>query len=137
MPVVVDNDLQTVARWVAEKSGSLCTPQAKALGVEVDGILKVGVMYDGFTGKNGSISMHSRCDDPKATTRDFYRKMFDYPFNQLMVRRCTVLVNENNYHARQINERLGFEYEATLQDFFPDGNAIMYRMFRHNCKWLT
>jgi hypothetical protein len=125
-----------IGHWVVEKSGGRCLEGATAIGIEKDGVLQVGIMYDGWTGVNGSVMMHSRCDNPKATSKKFYWMIFDYPFNQLKVRRCTVMVHIENHHAIEINKRLGFSYEATLKDYFPDGDAIIMKMTREECKWI-
>ncbi len=134
--LVVDNEARDIGHWVVEKAGGRCLEGATALGMEKDGVLQVGIMYEGFTGANGSIIMHARCDNPQACNKQFYRYMFDYPFNQLKVRRCTAYVNSNNKHAIDIDERLGFIYEATLENYFPDGDAIVFKMTRDECKWL-
>jgi hypothetical protein len=134
--IVTDNEHRDIGHWVTEKSGGRCLEGATAIGVEKDGVLQVGIMYEGYTGVNGSIIMHSRCDNAKSTSREFYRVIFDYPFNQLKVRRCTGFVNRNNTHAIEINERLGFVLEATLLDYFPDGDALIYRMTKEQCKWI-
>jgi hypothetical protein len=134
--LVVDNEQQSIGHWVVEKSGGRCLDGATAIGIEKDGVLQVGIMYESFMGAGGSVIMHSRCDNPKACTREFYHAIFDYPFNQLKVKRCTVFVNENNKHAIDINERLGFIREAELKGYFPDGDAIIFKMTRQDCKWL-
>lgn len=122
---------------MTEKAGGRWVEGNTGIGIEENGILQVGIMYEGFTGENGSIIMHSRCDNPKATSKRFYWMIFDYPFNQLKVRRCTVYINTNNVHAIALDRRLGFKYEATLENYFPDGDAVIYRMYRHECRWIT
>jgi len=129
-------DAERVGRWVTEKAGGTYTHICQAIGVEMDGELKVGVMYNGFTGAGGSISMHWRCDDPKATSKTFFWMAFDFPFNQLGV--CVVygIVNSNNHKAKQIDEKLGFKREHVLQGYFPDGEGILYSMTREQCRWI-
>lgn len=127
-------DAERVGKWVCEKAGGLWTEGNPGIGVEVDGRLVVGVTYDGYTGS--SICIHSRCDDPNATSREFYRLIFDYPFNQLKVKRVTGLVCCTNQRARRLDEKLGFKYEATLRDYFPGGDAIVYVMRKEDCRFL-
>lgn len=129
-------DGERVARWVYEKAGGYFSPGGVGIGVENDrGELLVGVCYDGYTGP--SIAIHSRCDDPRATSRRFYWMIFDYPFNQLGVTCVRGLVSTGNAHAQEINGRLGFQGEAMLKDYFPDGDAIIYVMRRADCRWLA
>lgn len=134
---MICQDNERVGRWVIEKAGGVWSEGNKAIGIEKDGILKAGVMYDAYTGANGSISSYFRCDDPKVITKLFYQIVFDYPFNVAKVKRITNIVNENNLHSREITERLGFTQETQLENYFPDGDAIIYRMYRHECRWLN
>jgi hypothetical protein len=129
-------DSELVGKWVTEKSGGIYHQGATGIGYIKDGELAVGIMYDGFTGAGGSIMMHSRCDNPKATSRWFYWAIFDYPFNQLGVKKCNVLVHENNERALKLNIKLGFIRDTDLKDYFPDGNAILLSMYKKDCRWL-
>lgn len=133
--MIVQDD-ERIGKWVIERSGGCWSEGNKAIGIEKDSILKAGVMYDGYTGEGGSISSHFRCDDAKVITRLFYQIVFDYPFNVAKANRVTNLVNEHNIHSREITERLGFKEETRLENYFPDGDAIIYRMYRHECRWL-
>lgn len=127
-------DSTRVGTWVCEAAGGMCTEASRAIGLERDGLLIAGIMYDGYTG--ASIAMHSRCDDPRHVTRSFYWMIFDYPFNQLGVKRVTGLVSSANIRAQRTNEKLGWKRETTLSDYFPDGDGIVYVMRREDCRWL-
>lgn len=106
-----------------------------AIGLEEDGELIAGVLYDYYNG--ASINMHVAAKPGKRwLNRKFLHFCFWYPFEQLKVKRITGLVPESNMDARKFDENLGFELEATLQDAAPDGDVFVYRMFRHQCKWL-
>ena len=131
------HDHERIGRWVTEKAGGRWVPGTTGIALEKDGVLQVGVMYDGYTGKNGSILMHSRCDNPRAPNRSFYWMIFWYPFIQLGVKRCTLVVNENNQQALKLNDHLGFTRETTIKDYFPDGDAVIYRMYQDECRFLN
>lgn len=131
---MICQDNEKVGKWVIEKAGGVWNDGNVGIGIEKNGVLLCGVMYDGYTGSN--ISMHFRCDNPKYTTRLFYIIAFDYPFNVANVTRITGLVNSSNFKAQKVNEKLGFTKEAVLENYFPDGDAIVYRMYRHECRWL-
>lgn len=129
-------DSELVGKWVTEKAGGKYTQGATGIGIIKDGKLAVGIMYDGFTGRGGSIIMSSRCDNPKATSKWFYWAIFDYPFNQLGVKRCNVLVHENNEKALKLNKKLGFVGDTVIKDYFPDGDAVLLAMYKKDCRWL-
>lgn len=124
-----------VGRWVSEGCHVPYTEVCQAIGCVVDGKLVAGILYDGYTGT--SIAMHSRCVNPRVVTREFFWTIFDYPFNQLGVLRVTGLVSTANLAAQRVDEHLGFVEEARLQNYFPDGDGIVYRMFKEDCKWLA
>lgn len=126
---------EEVGRWVCAEAGGQWDDAAQAIGQTYNGKLIAGILYNGYTGSN--IFMHSRCDDPKHVSRKFYWMIFDYPFNQLLVKRATGVVCDNNDKARRVNEKLGWVYETTIGDHFPTGNAIIYKMYRHDCRWLN
>jgi len=91
-------------------------------------------MYDGYTGS--CIASHSRCDDPRHVSREFYFAIFNYPFNVLKVKQLTGLVSTANLKAQKLDEHLGFERETIIKDYFPDGDGIVYIMRPENCRFL-
>jgi len=127
-------DGEKVGIWVTEKAGGEYKQGNTAIGIEYNGALIGGVMYDGFTG--GTIFIHSRIDEPKKITRTFYFMIFDYPFNQLQIKALRGIVNINNLCAIKLNEHIGFTREAMLRDYFLDGDAIVYTMFKDDCRFL-
>lgn len=127
-------DSERIGRWVVEKAGGTWHPENIGIAIESDGRLVAGIMYDGFTG--ASISMHSRVDDPRKVNREWLHQIFDYPFNQLKVKRVTGLVCTSNKTAQHTNEHLGWIRETVISDYFPDGDAIVYVMRKADCRWL-
>ena len=69
-------------------------------------------------------------------TREFLWMVFHYPFDQLQCKRVSGVVAADNLPARKFNEHLGFTLEATLADAHPQGNLLIYRMMREDCRWL-
>ena len=117
-----------------EKAGGHWNDRCIAIGQKIDDEMIIGVVYDDYTG--ASISIHSRCDNPRKVSRQFYWAVFDYPFNVAKVKRLTGLVSTANLKAQRLNEHLGFEREAVLKDYLPDGDAIIYIMRPENCRFL-
>ena len=127
-------DAEKVGNWVCEKAGGGYTHLCTAIGIEIDGILQAAVMYENFTG--GNICMVWRVDNPNAITRKFYWMAFDYPFNQLKVNRVTGIVREDNFKAIKVNTKLGFQQEFVLKQFLKDCDAIVFVMFKEQCKFI-
>ncbi len=130
-----------VGTWVAGQlgNGAVYRPADgdKAIGlIDPDKGLIAGVLYQNFNGVN--ISAHiAAVPGANWLTRNFLWVMFDYPFNQLGVKRITGVVPASNLAARRFDEHLGFVHEATLKDALPDGDLLLYVMWRENCRWLA
>ena len=106
-----------------------------ALALKQDGAIIAGVIYNHFTGTN--IMMHvAAIPGRKWLTRDFLFACFDYPFNQLNVRRITGIVPKKNKEARRFDTHLGFEYEGNMRHALPDDDMLIYGMLKEKCKWL-
>jgi RimJ/RimL family protein N-acetyltransferase len=94
-----------------------------------------GVIYTGYTSE--SIVVHSGAWTPHWLNRDMLYVVFDYPFNQLGVKRLFGHVPEDNRHARLFNEKMGFRYVARIEGVFKHGVACMVmRLDREDCRFL-
>lgn len=125
---------ETVGRWVGEGAKVPWTSECRAIGWLREGRLVCGILYDGYTG--ASIAMHSRVDEPQKVSREWLFAIFDYPFNQLAVKRVTGLVSTANLKAQETNEHLGWKRETVLKDYFKDGDGVVYVMRKGDCRWL-
>lgn len=107
----------------------------KGIGLEKDGELIAGVLYEGFNGHN--VWMHVAAnDDGHWLNRRFLRAAFEYPFEQLELKRVSGFVAASNERARRFDEHLGFELEATLSGAAHDGgDALVYVMWRDKCRF--
>ncbi len=107
----------------------------KGLGLERDGELIAGVLYEGWNGVN--VWMHVATTPGKRWTLAFLRYCFQYPFNELGCRRVSGAVDASNVAARRFDEHLGFKQEAVLQGAASDGgDVILYRMWREDCRYV-
>lgn len=108
----------------------------KGLGLERDGSLVAGVLYEGYTGHN--IWMHVAADQSKRwMTREYLRYCFHYPFNELGCGRVSGWVEASNEAARRFDEHLGFKEEARLKGAARDGgDVILYVMWRKDCRYV-
>jgi RimJ/RimL family protein N-acetyltransferase len=108
----------------------------KGLGLERDGELVAGVLYEGYNHHN--VWMHVAAEPgSKWLNREFLRYAFHYPFVELGCRRVSGYVEASNLPARRFDEHLGFQQEAVLQGAASDGgDVILYVMRRENCRYL-
>lgn len=134
MRVVLDRSAE-VGAWVCSRLGSEFNERLdSAIGLERDGKLIAGVVYDNYLG--GSICIHVASEGSHWLTRDFLRAVFGYPFNQLQVRKLIGPVDSDNFEARRFDEHLGFIPEAVLKDAGRHGDLILYSMTRQQCRFL-
>lgn len=108
----------------------------KGLGLEKDGELVAGVLYEGYNQHN--VWMHVAAEPgAKWLNRDFLRYSFHYPFVELGCKRVSGYVEASNAQARRFDEHLGFKQEAVLQGAASDGgDVILYVMWRDDCRYL-
>jgi RimJ/RimL family protein N-acetyltransferase len=112
------------------------TSGMKGIGLERDGELVAGVVYEGFNGRN--MWMHVAAQPgARWLTRAYLRTCFAYPFVQCGVDRVSGYVNASNTAARRFDEHLGFEQEAVLRGAAPDGgDVIIYVMQKEDCRYV-
>lgn len=108
----------------------------KGLGLEKDGELIAGVVYEGYNGTN--VWMHVAAEPgARWMTRDYLRYCFYYPFIELGCKRVSGYVEASNTEARRFDEHLGFKREAVLEGAATDGgDVILYVMRREDCRYV-
>jgi len=95
-----------------------------------------GVIYDAY---NGAIVMaHIWVEDLFTPSRDWIAAIFDYPFNQLGVKKIIGQVNSSNAEAIKLDEHFGFELECEVKEFYETGASLLvYSMNRSQCRVLN
>ena len=128
-------DPARVFAFVSERVALQPIGGAKGIGLERDGEMIAGVIFEGYTGHN--IWMHVAAEPGSHwLTRDFLRAVFTYPFVQLGVDRVSGHVDASNAEARRFDEHLGFQPEATLKGAARDGgDVILYVMWKKDCRY--
>lgn len=137
MKTVVYGQDQRVIEWVGDRvDEDEFGFGAIGLGLEEDGELIAGVVFNMYTGP--SISMHVAAVPGKRwMTKDFLWRSFAYPFLQLKCNRVTGLVRVDNLDAQRFDEHLGFKREGLIRRACTDGtDMILYGMIREECRWL-
>ena len=128
-------DAEIVGPWVASRTGGTWSPgRGTAIGkLDDQGNLIAGVLYEDWNGAN--IMCHIAGEGNWASRR-FLNVIFDYPFNQLKVKRITVPVGSTNIKSIHLVTRMGFALESTLAQAIPGGDLHLFRMFRSECQYL-
>jgi len=123
---------QSLKDW-AIKHKMPVTDDAHYLGQVINNEIRAVVVYCGFFGKScmvhvGSVGQHW-------ATKDFLKKVFDYPFNTLKLKVIIGTVAGNNEKALKLNRHLGFKDVATIADAHADGDLVILEMRPEYCKW--
>lgn len=137
MKTTIYGEEDRVVPWVGQRiDEDDFGPNCVALGLEEDGELIAGVVYNWYTGP--SISMHVAAEPGRRwLNRDFLFRAFAYPFLQLECNRVTGLVRLDNLDAQRFDEHLGFVKEGIIRQGAADKtDFILYGMLRDECRWL-
>jgi RimJ/RimL family protein N-acetyltransferase len=121
---------------IAQCAGALFNPTADISICRVRDEHRLGgVIFSNFTEE--SIGIHSASWQPHWINRDLLFITFDYPFNQLGVKRIFGTVPEDNRKALSFNDNLGFQVVARIEGVYKGGVAcIVMCMERHDCRFL-
>lgn len=127
-------DASIIGPWVSERTGgSWCAGRGQGIGKLVDGKLVAGVLYEDYNRAN--VVCHIAGEGNWADRR-FLGVIFDYPFNQLKVRRITVPIVGNNAKSIKLVEHMGFKLESRLEQATLDSDILLFRLFKDECKYL-
>lgn len=132
---IISNPARVFA-FVSEQMPMAAVAGMKGIGLEKDGELIAGALYEGFNGQNVWAHLAGK-PGKRWMNREFLWYGFHYPFNEMGVKRISGYVNASNTDARRLNEHFGYQEEARLKGAAPDGgDVILYVMWRENCRFL-
>jgi RimJ/RimL family protein N-acetyltransferase len=133
----VYSDPKRYVEWASGKIGiAAFRSDARAIGLERDGLLIAVAVYDTFS--PGSCAMHIASDGSgRWLNKDFLFRMFAYPFIQCGFRRVTGLIAASNTASLRFARHIGFQDEGVLREEAPDGDVIVLGMLRRECKWIS
>ena len=136
MKTVIYGQDEQIINWVGQRVDEDDFGKAVGIGLEKDGKLVAGVVFNLYTGS--SICMHVAAEPGcRWMTRDFLFRCFAYPFIQLQCNRITGLVRIDNLAAQRFDEHLGFVREGVIRKGTTDGtDFILYGMLKEECRWL-
>lgn len=93
-----------------------------------------GVIFTDYTGE--SIHMHTASWDEHWVNRDLLFVTFDYPFNQLGVKRIFARAKESNYEALRFIRHCGFRDVARIEGVYKHNIAqIVMCVERSECRF--
>ena len=134
--MIVLNQKERISDFLVEQGVSdVGYTQYEAIGLEKDGKIVAGVIYDWYE-ENARCSTHIAAVGKHWMTKKFLWMIFDYPFNQLNVNVIVNTVSSANTKSIKFTEHLGFTEVARIPNGFKDGDLIIYTLHKENCKWI-
>lgn len=134
MMSLVFNQNERISDYLIKKKAGNIFYNFQAIGVEKDGELVGGVIYDSY--EIGYRCAMSCAGETGWITRKFLNIFFDYPFNQLKVKVITASALSGNIDSCRVLEGCGFKEQVRIPEASKDGDLIIYAMYREDCKYL-
>ena len=128
----ITTDTHRVGSWMQEQGAIASRDRATCIGLERDGELVAGTLYDYYNG--ASIMASIAIAGP--ITRRWLWAIFHYPFVHLGCNVILGLVAEGNVKSRHLCERLGFSLVTQIPQADPSGAMLLYTMQKDACRFL-
>ena len=134
---IIIDDKERVSEWVAQRIAhcSSWDGDYEAIGLEQDGELVAGVVYDGYC-EGARVNMHVAGVGKRWLTREYLSVCFGYPFLQLGVNVVIGLVESTNEEALRFDKHLGFTEACRIEGGAKDCDLIVLTMQRKTCRFL-
>jgi RimJ/RimL family protein N-acetyltransferase len=94
------------------------------------------VIFSDYTGRGGSIKIHVTSWDPRWISRGLLYIVFDYPFNQLGVKKIFADIRRSDVRTFQFAVKAGFKAEAGSEGVYPDDDMLVMSLYRDDCRFL-
>lgn len=105
---------ERVTRFVSEKINRGLCPPFQVLGIERDGEIIAGVIFNCFEGKDVHVTIAG-----SGWTKGFLADVGDYVFRQMKCARMTAITEQPK--VVKFGERLGGQVEGLMRDHFGKG----------------
>ncbi len=130
-------DLRVVEFVLPRIGATIDSLKCTAVGLESNGIIVVGAIYERCNGHN--VFFHGASDGSKTwATEAFMRAMVRVPFVELGLERMSTVVAESATDTLLFDYHFGFEEECRLKGAAHDGSDSIYLvMWKKECKWLA
>ena len=105
---------ERVARFVGERIDAIIYPPFTCMGIERNGEIIGGAVFNCFTGHDVEVTVAGR-----GWSRGFFKAVGEYVFNQLGCVRIQITTEQENIAS--VSERMGGKREGVLRDKFGRG----------------
>jgi hypothetical protein len=121
-------------KWSDDFRGVLHVPdEFRNVPASMDHVA-VAVGYNGFIGR--TCCMHVVIQKPEAMSPRVVRDAFAFPFQVCGLEAVLGMVDSVNDAALDFDRRLGFTEIARIPNGGLEGDLVVFRMTRAECRWL-
>lgn len=122
-----------VGHWVAQRvDGFYWEEQSAAIGLERDGRLVAGVIYEQWNGKSAVVHLAIE-GRPSA---EWLYAIADYPFRYQQAYKLIAPIASTNTRMLRLAEKIGFRTEAELRNAHPLGDIVLMTLVEPDCRLL-
>ena len=104
------------------------------IGVDIEGTIRAGVVIELLTSFDAAMTIFS--ETPRVASRNAFRQVFRFVFDDLKMKRVTMEVHPKNQRSRKLAEFLGARLEGKKRRGL-DGrrNALIYGLLPEECRF--
>lgn len=102
-----------------------------ALALLGDRGIMAGVIYSRWTSHDAHVTLAV----VGRATPEFVFAAFDYPFNQVGLRRVSALARASNLRSIRLAQHLGFTLEGRLRRAAGSEDILLFGLLREECRW--
>jgi RimJ/RimL family protein N-acetyltransferase len=133
--LIVLRDTPEVIGFIEQKLRIKISPPCHAFGyVTDDGKPIAGIVVNDYTGSNCELTVVA---EKGRITLGVLRHIASHVFNKLGCRRATIRTRKSNKALLRVVPRFGFVFESVAKHYYHDGDAVVFRMLRSDCKWIA
>jgi hypothetical protein len=132
---LVFDQSERIGDWVAEQVGQTGSwGDFYAMGVERDGALVAGVVFNNYNGRNATA--HMAVAKITRLLPLLLAHAAQYAFVHCNLERITALVDTDNKKALRFDSKIGWEEEFLMQRAGQVADLQVFVMWRESCPWL-
>jgi len=121
-----------VGYWtMARTDGAYNADRSQAIGLEKDGELVAGTVYEMWNGR--SVVCHITWDQ---VTPAYLAAVYDYPYRVANVDKIIGPISSNHTRALKLVTKMGFLEEARIKNAAPDGDIVFMTQTPDRCRFL-
>ena len=119
-----------VGEWVAAQTGGQFRSDAVAIGLEKNGEVVAGAIFDSFNG--ASVVAHVAA---QSVNREWLHAIHWYAFEQLRVNCVIGIVSSDNAKALRFDKHLGFREVTRIPNACPDADMVILTLNKEDARY--